>query len=127
MNILFPDLTTIAKTNMTESTPPTPEESTFAITVGVVASVVGALLVISVIIIITLKHRKRTYEESKRQDEYAVSYLPNSVKVFDNNRPTPFRGSSTSYSPKTSPSLENLGYVQSESKGPDERMDNDRV
>ena len=67
---------------MTESTPPKPGENMLVITIAVVASVVGVLLAISVITIITLKHRKRNRD--KLLDEYEISDLPSCAKVFDN-------------------------------------------
>ena len=106
--------------NMTESTPPKPGGNMLVITIEVVASVVGVLLAISVITIITLKHRKRNHDTPL--DEYAISDLPSCVKAFDYKRPTPFGGSSTSYSPKSLFAYENTAYVQSVSKGPDKRM-----
>ena len=96
---------------------------------SLVGSVVGVLLVVSVITIITLKYRKRNYdlEDDRPQDKDAYNDLPNWVKLFDNNRPTLYRGSWTSCPPKSFPSLENVTYVQSESNGRDESMFNYRV
>lgn len=113
---------------MTESTTSqTTTESThgqniLAITLGVVASVIGVLLVIGVITIITLKHRKRNndLEDDKPLHECAVSDHPSSVEVFDNNRPTPFHGSSTSYPPTSYRRFDNGAYIESEAMGPDE-------
>ena len=122
----IPYLLTTTSANMTESTPPKPGENMLVITIAVVASVVGVLLAISVITIITLKHRKRKQKHDKLLDEYAISDLPSCAKVFDNNRPTPFGGSSTSYSPTSFPAYENPAYVQSVSKGPDKEC-NERL
>ena len=94
--------------NMTESTTPKPGENMLVITIEVVASVVGVLLAISVITIITLKHRKR--KNYKLQDKYVINELPSYTKLFDNNSPTPIRRSSTSYSQKSSLGFENMAY-----------------
>lgn len=106
----------------TESTLQTHEQNILAITLGVVALVIGVLLVIGVITIITLKHRKRNndLEDDKPLDECAVSDHPSSVEVFDNNRPTPFHGSSTSYPPTSYRRFDNGAYIESEAMGPDE-------
>jgi hypothetical protein len=73
------------------------------------------LFVCSVITIITLKYRKRNdaREKGNSQNEHAFSDLPNWVKFLDNNRPTLYRGSLTSYPAKP---------FQSESKGRDRSM-----
>ena len=94
--------------NMTESTTPKPGENMLVITIEVVASVIGVLLAISVITIITLKHRKR--KNYKLQDKYVINELPSYTKLFDNNSPTPIRRSSTSYSQKSSLGFENMAY-----------------
>lgn len=51
---------------------------------------------------------------------------PAALKSLITNRPTPFGGSSTSYSPKSFPAYENPAYVQSVSKGPDKEC-NERL
>jgi hypothetical protein len=95
-------ITTESTTQQTMTETITPQ-SKLVITIAIFASVVGVLIVINVI---TLKHRNRNYdiEEDKPQDEYATSDLPSCDKDFDN-----------------------AAYVPSESKRPDERMDNDIV
>jgi beta-lactamase regulating signal transducer with metallopeptidase domain len=105
------------------------ENKAVVVTVGIVGSVIGVLLVISVMTIITLKCRKRNYdlEDDRPQDKDAYSDVPNWVKFFNNKRPTLYQGSWTSYQPKSFPILENLTYVQSESNGRDESMFNYRV
>jgi hypothetical protein len=65
--------------------------------------------------------------DNRPQDKDVYSDVPNWVKLFKNNRPTLYRGSWTSYQPKSFPILENLTYVQSESNGRDESMFNYRV
>jgi hypothetical protein len=96
------------------------ENKVVVITVGIAGSVIGILFICSVITIITLKYRKRNdaREKGNSQNEDAFSDLPNWVKFFDNNRPTLYRGSLTSYPAKP---------FQSESKGRDKRMFNYRV
>ena len=96
------------------------ENKVVVITVGIAGSVIGILFVCSVITIITLKYRKRNdaREKGNSQNEDTFSDLPNWVKFFDNNRPTLYRGSLTSYPAKP---------FQSESRGRDESMLNYRV
>jgi len=102
------------------------DKNIFVITVGVVASVVGVLVVISVITIISLKYRKVTddREEDRSQDEDSFSDLPNWVNVSNTIlNPGPW----TTYPITSFPSSENLAHVPFESNGRDETMDIYRV
>lgn len=98
----------------------------FGITVGVVASVIGVLIAISVITIVTLKYRKVNYdsEDNRSQDEDSFSDLPNWVKVFNTIL---YPGPWTTYPMTSLPSSENLAYVPFGSNGRDETMNSYRV
>ena len=102
------------------------DKTSFVITVGVVSSVIGVLLTISVITIISLKYRKVNDDRKKdrSQDEDAFSDLPNWVRVFNTIL---YPGPWTTYTLTSLPSSENLAYVPFESNGRDETMDSYRV
>jgi hypothetical protein len=97
------------------------DKTIVVITIGVVASVIGVLLVISVVTIISLKYRKANDD---REDEDAFSDLPNWVNVFDTIL---YPGPWTNYPMISRPSSENLAYTPFDSNGRDETMDSYRV